>query len=135
MFICARVVFSSMENKNSKTKQELRQCEHEITTRTIDKATKQTFCLKCNYIFGHSVDHSIKTEECKQNGHRWQISGLYKHNPHLWCSNCGWYLETSKIKEEKGLTKIFIDLLNNDNPEGFYLTEGSYEWLMENKDY
>ena len=105
-------------------------CNHEITTKTIDRSTKQTFCSKCNYIFGHSVDMSIKTEECKQNGHKWKIDGFYKYNPHLWCLHCGWDLDTKNIKE-KGLTKIFLDLLNTDNQEGFYLTEGSYEWLIE----
>ena len=73
--------------------------------------------LTDNYV---AIDFSIRTKECNQNGHKWQLSGFYKHNPHLWCSHCGWYLDQNEIKS-KGYTEVFQNLLKNDNPEGYYL--------------
>ena len=53
------------------------------------------------------------------NDHKWELTGFYKHNPHLWCSYCFIYLDQNEIKA-KGYTDIFHDLLNNNNPEGYY---------------
>lgn len=71
--------------------------------------------MRIQQITQNKKDHDVKCYKPK-----WKISGFYKHNPHLWCSTCGWYLSQSDI-EIAGLQDIFLNLLKNDNPEGYYL--------------